>query len=100
MTKVGRVLKIGVKTYRPGSNACAKDDLVLESTEECSAPGHTNEVFAMMMEYLGTQYELIPFGDDVPWGAMDKTTGNYSGMLGMIENGTIDTTSIPWFYTE
>ncbi len=86
-----RILKIGAAVYEPLTYLCSLE--TLNPTSTCSFPGSHAEVLGYLLRLAGIQYKLVPFRNTpIDWGQPDGN-GSWSGLLGLIKNGTIDTIS-------
>ena len=59
------------------------------------------QILGFLLEYLKISYEIVPYypPESVDWGK-PRGPGNWSGILGQILDGSIDTSSSTWFLTK
>ncbi len=74
-------------------NCCLE---TLLPTKRCFHPGIDAEILGFILECMHIQYHLIPYPFVVDWGT-SKGKGNWSGLIGEVINGTLDTISSDYF---
>ncbi len=85
-------LRIAVIAYPPYVYTCAGNSL--QRTTDCRFPGVESEIAAKILEILNVTYQVIFFNDsNIDYGTFingSDGTNPYSGLLGLLYNGTFD----------
>ncbi len=86
-------LQVGAQVFEPNVYPCSLENL--NPRPGCSMPGCDAEILGYLLQLSNTSYKLRPhYG--TPWGGYFN--GIWSGMLGLVLNGTIDMISSPFFH--
>uniref|UniRef100_A0A914WSR4 Uncharacterized protein n=1 Tax=Plectus sambesii TaxID=2011161 RepID=A0A914WSR4_9BILA len=83
--------------WGPESGLCSAKSF--EPGPKCKSPGYGPETIGFLCDYLRKPYEIVNFPLDTPIGGLEANE-RWSGMLGLLENGTVDALSVPWILTE
>ncbi len=82
----------------PWATECAS---LIQSYPDCQFLGSNNKVLSYLLELLKIDYELVPMPDLKSWGTPPEWGGIYwSGLLGELQNGTIDAIATCYVVTE
>ncbi len=95
-------IRVGVPVWPPWSASCAPEvPTLIRNKSRCHLPGSSNEILGYFLEKLKIDYELIPFENVTDWGTPPEDgQTQWGGLLGLLQNGTIDAIGTQYFYTE
>ncbi len=82
-----QTLQIAGKYYEPLTYPCSIENL--NPTPKCPHPGSDAEILAYLLQLSNISYSLQ--AHDAAWGTF--VDGMWTGLLGLLQNGTIDTIS-------
>ncbi len=82
-------LVIATKAYEPYLGECAL--LNLQRRPDCQLPGLDAEILNYALTLGRIPYRLVPHSE-TPWGSEEN--GSWSGLLGLLFNGSIGTVQI------
>ncbi len=88
-------LQIGGQVYVPSVYPCSLENL--NPRPKCPMPGYDAEILAYVLRLGNISYKLQPHYN-TPRGL--SLNGTWTGMFGLILNGTIDTISTPYFHVK
>ena len=95
-----RKLRIGLAVWGPLMNPCSNGNPpTLQRTQACPEPGLSTEILHYLLLMSGLDYEIHTYPVDVDWGRDHSTPQqpcNWTGVLGDIYHGRIDTLASEW----